>query len=206
MSEYISTIILAAGSSKRLGKLKQLLPISNSTLIEHTIDKHIQSLTNEIILVIDKSHNDVRTKISNKPIKIIENNESYKGMSTSIICGLKAINPSTKGIMIALCDQPFLTVDLLNQLIKEFWKNCNKIIVPVYKSIRGNPVIFPIRFKKELELLTGDKGGRDIIKKHPDEIVEIISGTDEILFDIDTKEEYKLASERIENEKHKKSY
>jgi hypothetical protein len=81
----------------------------------------------------------------------------------------------------------------INSLVEAFTANRRGIIIPVYRGRRGNPVIFAIRYKGELLNLKGDVGGREIIKRHPDDVLEVAVNCKGVLLDVDTMEDYNCA-------------
>lgn len=197
MIKFVTTIILAAGESKRTGETKQLLLLGNLTIIERTIENYVNSNNREIILVIGHESKKITDLISNKPIKTIINTDYKKGMSTSIKSGLKFLNPKSEGVLLALADQPFVDTDTINQLINAF-SQCEKgIIIPVYRKRRGNPILFSISYKDQLLNLRGDIGGREIVKIHSDDVYEVNVDCRGILIDIDTPNNYREALKKF---------
>jgi molybdenum cofactor cytidylyltransferase len=186
----ISAILLAAGESNRMGQPKQLLPFGQSTIVERTIDNFLNSAVSETIVVLGYRDEEIRKTISGKPVKIAINPDYQQGMSASIIAGLKQINKRARAVLIALGDQPFVDSQTINSLVEAFIANNKGIIIPVYQGRRGNPVIFTIRYKGELLNLKGDIGGREIIKRHPDDVLEVAVNCEGVLLDIDTIESY----------------
>jgi len=186
----ISAILLAAGESNRMGQPKQLMPFGQSTILERTIDNLLNSAVSETIVVLGYREEDVRKTIAGKPVKIAINPDYQQGMSTSIIAGLKQVDKRTQAVLIALSDQPFVDSQTINSLVEAFIANNRGIIIPVYQGRRGNPVIFAIRYKGELLNLKGDVGGREIIKRHPDDVLEVAVNCEGVLLDIDTMENY----------------
>jgi molybdenum cofactor cytidylyltransferase len=186
----ISILILAAGESRRFGKTKQLFLLGEQTILQKTIDNYTGSIANEVLVVLGHESTKIRNSIKDRPIITIENPNYDQGMSTSIIAGLDSINPSAQGIVLAMADQPFVDTQTINQLIELFKSNNKGIVTPVYHGKRGNPVIFDIKYKIELLKLKGDIGGRDIVKNHPDDVLEVPVNCAGILLDIDTEENY----------------
>lgn len=193
----ISAIFLAAGCSKRMGNTKLLLPIKQNltTILELSLNNLIKSKVNEIIIVLGYKYNKISKVVirsfyqTHKNYKIIYNPDYKKGMSTSIKQGIQNINPESLGIMIVLSDQPFINPDIFDLLIDNF-NNKKGIIVPVFNGQRGHPVIFSKSYIPELLLLEGDIGGREILKKYPDDILEVPVNDKNILIDIDDKIDY----------------
>jgi molybdenum cofactor cytidylyltransferase len=186
----ISAILLAAGESNRMGQPKQLMPFGQSTTLERTIDNLLNSAVSETIVVLGYRNEEIRQTISGKPVKIAINPDYQKGMSASIIAGLKQIDKRARAVLLALGDQPFVDSQTINSLVEAFIANKKGIIIPVYQGRRGNPVIFAIKYKGELSNLKGDIGGRDIIKCHPDDVLEVAVNCEGVSLDIDTAENY----------------
>jgi molybdenum cofactor cytidylyltransferase len=186
----ISAILLAAGESNRMGQPKQLMPFGQSTILEGTIDNLLNSAVSETVVVLGYREEEVQKTIAGKPVKIAINPDYQQGMSASIIAGLKQIDKRARAILIALGDQPFVNSQTINSLIEAFIANKRGIIIPVYQGRRGTPVIFAIRYKGELFNLKGDVGGREIIKRHPNDVLEVMVNCEGVLLDIDTMENY----------------
>jgi len=186
----ISAILLAAGESNRMGQPKQLMPFGHNTIVERTIDNLLNSAVSETIVVLGYKDKEIRKTIPGKPIKIAINPDYQQGMSTSIIAGLKQVDKRARAVLIALGDQPFVNSQTITSLMEAFIANSRGILIPVYQGRRGNPVIFAIKYKGELLNLKGDVGGREIIKRHPDDVLEVAVNCEGVLLDIDTIENY----------------
>ena len=185
----ISAIILAAGESKRMGKSKQLIPFGRSTILEETVNNMLNSKVSEVIVVLGSRADEVTEKIAFKPVKTVVNPDYQQGMSTSVIAGLRLIDSSALAVMIALGDQPLINSQAINRLIEEFCNHDKGIAIPTYQGRRGHPVIFAIRYKGELLRLKGDIGGREIIDRHPDDVLEVAVNCEGICIDIDTNKQ-----------------
>ncbi len=197
MPSLISVIILAAGESKRMGKPKQLLPLGKTTILEQTIDNYLNSEVNEVIVVLGHRAEEGKGIIAARPVKLAINPNYQQGMSTSIIAGLNMVDNRVRAVMIALGDQPFIDSQTLNRLIDEFHNHDKGIAIPVYRGKRGHPVIFAIRYKGELLGLKGDTGGREIIDRHPDDVLEVAVNCEGICIDIDTVDTLSLEKSKL---------
>ena len=189
----VSAIVLAAGESKRMGKLKQLMPLGTKTILEQTIDNLLDSRVSEVIVVVGYKAEALVEKVATRPVKIAVNPAYHQGMSTSIVAGLNLVNDKARAVMLALADQPFIDSQTINRLIDEFDSRTKGIAIPVYQSRRGHPVIFAVKYKGELLRLKGDIGGREIIEQHPDDVLEVAVNCEGICIDIDTVDSYHLS-------------
>jgi len=190
MQPMLSAILLAAGESKRMGKPKQLMPLGQSTILEQAIDNLLNSAVDEIIVVLGHGAEEIKKTIATKPVKIMVNPNYREGMSTSIIAGLILADPQAEAIMLALGDQPSVDSQTINHLIDEFYSHDKGIAVPTYQGRRGHPIIFAIKYKEKLLELEGDIGGREIIKNHPDDVLEVAVDSESVISDIDTRDDY----------------
>jgi molybdenum cofactor cytidylyltransferase len=186
----ISAILLAAGQSKRMGELKQLMPFGQSTIVEQAVDNLLGSAVDEVIVVVGYKAEDVMKAIAAKPIKLVINPDYEQGMGTSIIAGLKSVHSRARGIMLALGDQPLVNSQTINRLIEEFYSHDKGIAVPTYQGRRGHPIVFAITYKEQLLELRGDVGGRQIIEDRPDDILEVAVDSESVVADFDTTDDY----------------
>lgn len=188
----VSVILLAAGESKRMGKLKQLMPLGTKTILEQAIDNLLNSRVNEVIVVLGFEAEALMEKVATRPVKVALNPAYHQGMSTSIVAGLSQISDKATAVMLALADQPFIDSQTINRLIGEFDSHNKGIAIPVYQGRRGHPVIFAAKYKEELSRLKGDIGGREIISQHPDDVLEVAVNCEGVCIDIDTMNSYHL--------------
>jgi molybdenum cofactor cytidylyltransferase len=189
----IGVIIMAAGGSSRLGTPKQLLPYDGKTLLQYTVDVAKESIANPVIVVLGWKAEDIQTSI--KGATVVVNTEWRDGMASSIRCGINAllqVEPSTDGALILVCDQPYVTSNLLNQLVSEYQKTKRPIIASSYDNTLGVPALFHKSMFPALLGLTGDYGAKSIIQQHAGEIGAVAFSKGGV--DIDTEDDYKKLS------------
>ena len=185
-------IILAGGSSSRLGKPKQLLPFQGKTLLLHVIDEAKISGADEILVVLGANHEQIQKEVpSGKKIKMIVNDLWSEGMASSIRAGIGLMQQVIKPdcAILAVCDQPFINSSLFNNLIETYRNTKKQIIACQYEHTLGTPVLFDKQFFDQLMDLKGDQGAKEIILQHPAQTATISFHSGQI--DIDTNEQYK---------------
>ena len=182
----VSAILLAAGSSSRMGKLKQLMPLGENTILERTLDNLLGSKATEVIMVLGYKAEEIRKRISGRPVKVVVNPFYRKGMGTSIAAGLKFVDSQARAVMLVLGDQPYIDSPTINRLIDASSGSQKGIVIPTYKGKRGHPLIFARKYDEPLSNLSGDIGGREIISEHPEDALEVPVDCEGIVLDIDT--------------------
>jgi len=186
----IATLILAAGESKRMKGIKQLLPWKDSTLLGYAITQSLQSSANEVYVVLGANMNKIMNSVDTRKVNLVINDDWSLGMGTSIAAAIRFFRANQldfDGILIRLIDQPLLDVKYYNLLINNYIDSKN-IIASSYKSGYGVPVIFDKNYFHELLDLKSDKGAKDIIKEHKKELIIVDSEGGTI--DLDDKQTY----------------
>jgi len=179
----ITGIILASGFSRRMKRDKLLIKVDRESIIERVIKACINSKLDDVILVY-------RSK-EVKEIGEKYNKDAYLGQSQALKLGMnEAIEAND--YMFLVGDQPFLTSEIINILIEEYYNSNLPILVPYYNGIRGMPMIISSIFKEELLKITGDKGGRDIVEKNIFRVKKVYIKEEKIGMDIDTPEDLNI--------------
>ncbi|WP_339842257.1 nucleotidyltransferase family protein [uncultured Maribacter sp.] len=202
----IAILIMAAGGSKRMNGIKQLLPWKNSNFLLETIKTVQKSKATTTFVVLGANAEKIQKdcNIIENGVEVIINPHWYYGLGSSIAFGVQELLqkiPQPDGILICLADQPLLTSSYFDSIINQFEKETSKIIATNYGKRVGVPALFPKLLYDDLVHLKGDQGARDLLKAKSINIVSL--DTQNQLIDIDTKEEYhKLITQtNINNEK-----
>lgn len=184
-------IILAAGFSKRMGQNKLILPFKDSTIIESVIKEVLSSNLDQAYIVCRED--EVKGLAGKYPIHIIVNKRAYEGQSTSIVKALEQIEARdhNDSYMFFMGDQPLIHRQFINEMIDFYYENKASILVPLYHNKRGTPVIFSSKWKDDLLKLTGDEGGRQIIRQNMKEVLAYEVDNEYLGRDIDTMDGYK---------------
>lgn len=193
-------IILAAGSSSRFGKPKQLLHFNNKTLIQHTIDEAIASGADTIIVVTGDHADEISKAIDNKKITVFFNDDWKEGMASGIVTGLKKVitlNNDIEKVIIAVCDQPFISAALFQQLYKKQEESTQHIVASSYADTFGTPALFTQKYFDALMSLQGEEGAKKILKANNEDVTSIDFPQGNI--DIDTQKDY---DDLLDKQKH----
>jgi molybdenum cofactor cytidylyltransferase len=182
-------IILAAGSSSRLGMPKQNLVYKGETLLKRAIETAAKSVCEPVIVVLGANEDIIKPTIELNNVSIIHNPRWREGMASSIRSGigeLQIIAPKADSVILMLCDQPFVDTSLLDQLIQ---KNSSKgVIASAYNDTIGPPVLFDAAYFNELLSLKGQEGAKKLLLKHLDDVVTVPFPLGRV--DIDTVEDF----------------
>lgn len=188
----VGALLLAAGGSRRMGGENKLLrPWRGMPLVRHAAQTLAaacdQSLIRRAIVVCGRDAEQVKDALRGLDLPSVENAAYGEGVSSSLICGLDALNAdSLDGALVMLGDMPLVTVDDVRAVVKAFAPG-DGIVAAAHRSKRGNPVIVGRRHFAALRDLKGDAGARTLFASHPVEQAEAGSG---VLFDMDSPEAF----------------
>ncbi|HEY4195009.1 MAG TPA: nucleotidyltransferase family protein [Mucilaginibacter sp.] len=180
-------VILAAGNSSRLGRPKQLLKFQGKTLLSHTVHEAVKATGRQTIVVTGANKDLVENELLQLPVHFIHNFYWQDGISSSLYIGiisLLKIFPHLDGIIISVCDQPYISAELFKRMIAGQQQTKKGIVATAYKNAIGVPVLFSARYFAELLDLDGQDGAKILLNNHPDDLTTIIFVNGEI--DIDT--------------------
>jgi molybdenum cofactor cytidylyltransferase len=178
----VGILLLAAGSSTRFGSDKRLaLLANNKSVIDNTLE---QISKTQLPVTVCLKPNDIalQQQLSHRKISWILNQNASVGMGSSIAAGIRLCK-QWDATIIALADMPYLSSHTYASIAKV--ASSGKIIIPIHHKKKGNPVCFGSNFYSQLQELNGDKGGKDIVLKNPQAIIELELEDEGILKDID---------------------
>ncbi|MEW7007986.1 MULTISPECIES: nucleotidyltransferase family protein [unclassified Lentilitoribacter] len=183
----ITAIILAAGSSSRMGEDdKLMMMIDNKPLLHRTVKNVCASDISKCIVVVRSGIEKYRALLVGFDVEIICATEAYKGMSASMKAGVNAAGEDAGGYLICLADMPDLTPNHINEILSTH--QTGKIVRPKTDDGRyGHPVLFDQCYYSELKNMSGDEGARALIKSEQENVIEL-EMDDAILIDLDTPE------------------
>jgi 4-nitrophenyl phosphatase len=186
----VAAIILAAGGSTRFGQCKQLLDWSGKPLLAHVSDVALRAGLEPVIAVLGCQATDTRATLGDRPVQALMNWRWEEGLATSVQTGLAGVPPQAEAVLFLQTDQPLITPELLQAMAERFRQTDASIVQTNYGGQRGTPVLFARRFFSELFSVTGDEGGRSLIRRYPEEVDRVEVADPHILMDIDTPEDY----------------
>jgi molybdenum cofactor cytidylyltransferase len=191
-------IILAAGESSRFGGIKQLLPFGATTLLQHVIDEAVGAEAEPVVVITGANANMVSASIRDVSKLNLLNNEKWElGISSGIVAGVHyilSLSPAIGKIIIAVCDQPFVSSALFEQLDQTQEKSGKPVVACTYADTVGTPALFTAKYFDQLLSLKGDEGAKKILKNNREDVATVEFPEGQI--DIDTQKDYeKLINE-----------
>jgi molybdenum cofactor cytidylyltransferase len=197
----IAILLLAAGGSRRMKQCKQLLPFRGKSLLRHAAEVAVAAQLGPVFIVLGSEAKQLQQELEDLPVRCTINAEWEKGIGTSIRAGIHAIDTLSQaeaatgerkriiaGVLVMLCDQPFIDAKILRTLAQTFADTNKKLVASRYGNSVGVPALFARSYFPQLLCLADNEGAKRIIleAKNDAAIIPVPAA----VLDVDTPADY----------------
>ncbi len=183
----VGCLVLAAGSSRRLGQPKQLLPYHGRPLLDAVLDTARSVGADQLVVALGGAGDEVRERVDLTGVEVADNPAFSTGCSSSIAAAVPALRPDTDVLVLLLGDQPGVSAETVHRLLAG--RGDAPLAVCRYDDGVGHPFAFDRQVLPDLLRLHGDKAVWKLLDQRAAEVVEVrIDGL--VPLDVDTWEDY----------------
>jgi molybdenum cofactor cytidylyltransferase len=193
----LHVVVLAAGSSSRLGQPKQLVKLGGRPALHLVVSNAVAVAGHAVTVVVGAHAQELTRLLAHSPASVVVNRHWEEGMASSLRHGLAAVPSTASAVLVMLGDQVAVSADDLKRLINAWNGHDTVIASAVYQGHVGVPAIFPRWCFSELRELRGDQGARMIIQRHAQRLVHVQMPNAAI--DLDTPEDLAALTEQFKN-------
>jgi molybdenum cofactor cytidylyltransferase len=185
----VGIVILAAGASTRMGTPKQLLCHRQQSFLTYAVEVAIASVCDPIVVVLGANADQMRSQVAPFLVQVVES-QWQEGMSASIRSGIQALaaTSETEAAVLMLCDQPFVSAAVIDQLVEVYQQTGRSIVASAYADTLGVPALFGRSRWAELTSLRQAEGAKQVIIRHQQDVAVVPFAEGAI--DIDTPQDY----------------
>lgn len=184
----VAAIVLAAGSSSRMGTVKQTLAVDGASMVRRAALAAIDGGAHPVFVVIGSNAEFVEREVSDLPVTFVMNEEWSEGIASSVRAGVAAAHrEAAAGVLVMLADQPGVDAATVRRIMRCFATTAAPIVAARYAEGGGVPALFGSDMFDALRELRGDEGARSIIRKMPERVALVDVATS----DVDTREDLK---------------
>lgn len=201
----VSAVVLAAGSSRRMGYLKPLLPLNHQTILDYLLGKLLACDFTDIVIVTGYQAASLQKGChhQNARLRWVYNPNYTYGQSTSLKKGMTSA--SEKHLMIFLADMPFLLTDTLTHILQTGCEQARKnrsafYVRPSYHQQPGHPVFIGHYHAIDQTVIQGDIGAKPLLQRMTTSCIVPVKDWG-VIYDIDTPERYHEAQNWVRQHK-----
>lgn len=185
----IAGVILAAGTSSRLGRPKQLLEFRGKPILQHVVDLAAAEL-DPVVVVLGHRADEIEDRLDlPEHARIVINPEYRTGQASSLRAGIRVLGPDVRAAVILLGDQPGVRADALREVIRAYGATSAPMVRTTYRGRPGHPVLFHESVWPELLTLEGDRGAAELLDAAGDRVAEV-ERDEPAPIDVDTPEDW----------------
>jgi molybdenum cofactor cytidylyltransferase len=171
-SAGVGAIVLAAGSSSRMGSPKQALQYRGESLLRRAALAALDAGCRPVIVVTGANAELSRRELDGLDVREVFNTLWETGMASSVRAGVEGLLSAEADVAAAvllLCDQPHVTADVISSLVAAHRANGSPVVASMYGGSFGVPALFGRTLFDELARLEGSAGAKQVIKRHASE-------------------------------------
>lgn len=191
-----AAIILAAGRSSRMEHFKPLLTLGGEALVDHVLSMFARNGV-DVLLVTGWNKQALLSGMKNRPTAVVDNPDYGQGMFTSVLAGIHRLEPHHEAFFVMPVDMPLVRPATIKRLLAEAAAHPGDIVYPVFGGRRGHPPLIRASLIPAISEWTTEGGLNAFLQSQNDFARDVQVPDQNILFDIDTPEDFQEASARL---------
>jgi molybdenum cofactor cytidylyltransferase len=189
-------VVLAAGSSTRMGRNKLLLELGGESLLRRVVNRAAAADLEPVIVVLGFEADRALRELAGLAFQAVLNEHYQHGLNESLRAGLRAVPPTVAAALVMLADMPHVTTDMLDAQVRRYRATGARVVISNYEGVDAPPVLYDRSLFAELEAVRGSDGGKGVIQRHRSEAVTV-SWPAVALSDLDVPDDYDRARARF---------
>lgn len=185
----MAAVVLAAGSSKRMGRNKLLLDLGGETVVRRTVRAAVDAGLHPVVVVLGHEAERVGTELEGLPCRTVVNPRHAEGAATSLGAGVASVPEEAAALIVVLADMPFVTAAMLRTMVERHHTTGAPVVVSRYGDVEAPPTLFDRKVFPELTAMGGDRCARPVARRHQD-AGAFVTWPAEALQDLDDEADY----------------
>jgi len=185
----VAAVVLAAGSSTRMGRNKMLLDLGDRTVVRRAVQAVIDAGVDRVVVVLGHEAERVEAELSGLPCTRVVNPEHALGVGTSLHRGIAHAADGADAIVVTLADMPFVSAGMIATVVERYRETRAPLVVSRYGEIQAPPTLYDRALFAELLAVPDERCGKQVVRRHLDEAVAV-AWPEDALRDIDVAEDY----------------
>jgi molybdenum cofactor cytidylyltransferase len=191
----VAGILLAAGTSSRMGSNKLLFELGGESVLRGAARRALAGGLAPLLVVLGHQEEKARAELDGLPCQIVINPLYEQGINSSVQTGVAALPTEAQAVVVMLADMPFVTAEMIAGLITSYRSTEAPLVISDYEGVNAPPMLYDRSLFDELLTMTGEGCGRQVVKRHRNE-AEVLPWPAAALSDLDVPEDY----ERLKQE------
>jgi molybdenum cofactor cytidylyltransferase len=192
----VAAVVLAAGSSSRMGRNKLLLELAGEVVVRRAVRAAVESGVDRVVVVLGHEEALVRAALAGLPHVAIVNPDHAQGVGTSLHAGVRRAAQEADAVVVVLPDMPFVSAEMIRALVERHRATGAPVVVSHYGAVQAPPTLFHRTLFAELLATPGDRCAKQVVGRHEAEAVVVEQPAD-ALPDLDVPADYDRVRTRL---------
>lgn len=197
----VAGLVLAAGSSTRMGRNKMLLDLDGRSVVRRTVEAALAAGLDRVVVVLGHEADHVRASLEGLACELIINPDHAKGVGTSLHAGLRHVAPSASAAVVILADMPFVTPAMIAGVVRLHRETGARLVLSHYGDVQAPPTLYARALFADVLAVPDEKCGKQVAKRYRDEAA-IASWPESALRDIDVADDYEAIRAELADAPH----
>jgi molybdenum cofactor cytidylyltransferase len=185
----VAGILLAAGTSSRMGSNKLLFTLDGESVLRGAAKRALAGGLSPLLVVLGHEAERAERELDGLGCRVVINPDYEAGINSSLKSGVAALPADVAGAMVLLADMPYVTAEMIAGLIQRFRTTEAPLVISDYDGVNAPPMLYDRSLFSELLAMTGEGCGRQVVKRHRDE-AEVLAWPASALTDLDVPDDY----------------
>ena len=185
----VAGVVLAAGSSTRMGRNKLFFELDGETLLRRVVRRALDAGLDPVLVVVGHEAERARAELAGLPCTPVDNPDHALGVNRSLRTGISHVPARAGAAVVMLADMPFVTSRMVSTLVARYRESTAPLVISAYGDVNAPPMLYDRALFSELQQMKGEGCGRQVVRRHRDEAVAV-SWPEAALQDIDVPEDY----------------
>jgi molybdenum cofactor cytidylyltransferase len=196
--DQVAAVILAAGSSTRMGQNKLLLVLDGDTMVRRAARTALEAGLDPVIVVLGHEAERVRGELAGLACRVTVNPDYMLGKGTSLQVGIREARAlaSTDAAVVILADMPFVTAAMLAAIVERRRASGAPLVISRYGEVNAPPMLYGRALFEELLALPGEACGKEMVRRHEHEAA-VMSWPETALADVDVPDDYRRIAAEV---------
>ena len=192
----VAAIVLAAGSSTRMGQNKMLLELGAESVLRRAAKIAAAAGLDPVVVVTGHQAEEAEAQLAGLGCAVVHNAEHEVGIHTSVRVGIASLPESVHAAIVMLPDMPFVSAEMLRELVASYRGGDAPLVISRYGGqVNAPPMLYDRALFGELSVMQR-RCGREVIRRHRSEALEV-DWPEALLADLDTPEDYQRVVDKL---------
>ncbi|HXO19647.1 MAG TPA: nucleotidyltransferase family protein [Thermoanaerobaculia bacterium] len=190
----VAGILLAAGTSSRMGSNKLLFEFEGESLLRRAARRALAGGLAPLLVVLGHQAERAREEIADLAGQVVVNPDYEQGITSSLQAGVAALTqttpiaPAARAAVVMLADMPFVTAEMIAGLVARYRETAAPLVISDYGGVTAPPMLYDRALFGEILNMTGGCG-KQVVKRHRGE-AEVLSWPPAALADLDLPDDW----------------